>query len=156
MTSRLKGPLSLDNPSPCKSCPYRKDVAPDRWHTAEFLNLLKQDNDPMQGSIFGCHEDVKKETPRVCAGWLIDQKKRGFPCIQLRLKLLRTPNARELLDQLNDGGAELYPSIRQMVQAHLSAVIDKLPEEDSDPSAAAPCSTRSTKKPAKERPHRSR
>ena len=110
--------MKWDTKSPCGSCPYRKDAPLGLWHPAEFDNLLKQDGNEMQGAAFGCHATIKAENPSVCAGWLLDQKKRGIPSIQLRLHLMQNSEALQCLEEVNSGGHELYDSIREMVEAN--------------------------------------
>ena len=102
--------------TPCKSCPYRRDAPLGFWAWDEFVNLEFQDSDPVNGHTFGCHGT--KSDPDVCAGWLLDQKRRGLPSIQLRLHLMTNEEARECLEQVNDGGHVLYDSIAEMIEAN--------------------------------------
>jgi hypothetical protein len=98
--------------TPCKDCPYRKDAPLQKWDKAEFSDLLEKDMDFM-GALYNCH----KKDGSVCKGWLIDQDKRNFPSIMLRIKLSREGITREYLDKLNSN-APLYPSIRAMIKAN--------------------------------------
>jgi hypothetical protein len=107
-------PLAWDTEAPCESCPYRKDAQLELWHPSEFENLLEHNKNEIQGNLFACHGTKNKEQRSVCAGWLIDQRKRGLPSIQLRLSLMRNEEAQELLKKVNDGGHELYDSIEEM------------------------------------------
>lgn len=100
---------------PCGSCPYRVDVPVGTWHREEFENLLANDADELSGGVFGCHRfRLRPEKAEVCAGWFLDQKRRGFPSIQLRLMLMR------LAEQpvVTDGGHELYGTMKKMCLAN--------------------------------------
>jgi len=100
---------------PCGSCPYRKDVVVGTWHAEEFENLLAHDADPIRGAVFGCHRfRLRPEDSDVCAGWFLDQQRRGFPSIQLRLALMRAPTE----PTVTDGGHPLYPSMKAMCAAN--------------------------------------
>ena len=106
---------------PCKTCPYRKDVARRVWHRSEFENLLHADADPFRGDTFLCHLDVKKapEQQGFCVGWLLDQRERNIPSIRLRVVLLRSKEASEQMAQVHaPEGVELYDSIEQMCRAN--------------------------------------
>lgn len=104
---------------PCRSCPYRRDVPVGTWHRAEFENLLAQDADGLGGHLFGCHATRKLPEQDVCAGWLLDQRRRGVPSIQLRLALVGSHEARALLQVASPPpGVELYPSIAAMCRAN--------------------------------------
>ena len=54
--------------SPCKSCPYRKDVPSGVWHASEYGKLIPYDKDtfeqPMR--VFMCHQ----QDGSLCRGWL--------------------------------------------------------------------------------------
>lgn len=110
------------NRTPCKSCPYRKDVRVGFWDKVEFKNLLAQDADELNGSIFGCHEDRKKpdEDRRLCIGWVLDQKRRNVPSIRLRLMLARQGDKGlgDLMADASDGGVALYPTLKTMCRAN--------------------------------------
>lgn len=110
--------MKWDTRSPCESCPYRKDAKLELWDKSEFENLLAHDEDTLTGSLFGCHATRKKSEVSVCAGWLLDQLRRRCPSIQLRLAALLKPEAGQALEEVNDGGLELYESITQMVEAN--------------------------------------
>jgi hypothetical protein len=73
---------------------------------------VKNDNDYM-GTVYACH----KKNGSVCVGWLIDQDKRNFPSIALRLKLSRDGITRKYLDSLHCKTG-LYKSIKEMVNAN--------------------------------------
>jgi hypothetical protein len=58
--------------TPCKSCPYRRDVPSGVWAEAEYDKLPPYDGDvPEQldadaGGLFMCHQQDGK----LCAGWV--------------------------------------------------------------------------------------
>lgn len=102
-------------PEPCGSCPYRKDVPVGTWHRSEFENLLAHDADPLSGSIFGCHRfRLRPREATVCAGWFLDQERRGFPSIRLRLKLTNVSEFPTVVD----GGHPLYATLKGMCLAN--------------------------------------
>lgn len=105
--------------SPCAKCPYRTDAPLKLWHVSEFENLLRQDADEVGGHIFGCHNDGKKAKAqqRPCVGWLLDQRRRGTPSIQLRVALTK-PEAAEAYERVHADGLSLYPSIADMAKAN--------------------------------------
>ena len=109
-----------DQETPCATCPYRRDTKLQLWREVEFTDLRAKDSEPMTSPVYGCHSSAKlpEAERRPCAGWLLDQKRRNIPSIPLRVALIRTPEARELLDKVNDGGADLYDSIKEMHEAN--------------------------------------
>ena len=111
--------MRWETTEPCASCPYRTDAKLEFWHPGEFVNLQEQDANEYGGAIFGCHGTRKlPEGPSVCAGWLLDQKRRNIPSIQLRLCLMVSEEARDCLEEVNDGGHDLYDSIEEMCEAN--------------------------------------
>ena len=116
--------MKWDTREPCQSCPYRKDVRTQYWAKEEYEGLLKADAEPVMGAVFGCHQTRKHEKPSICGGWLLDQKNRGLPSIQLRLSLIRNKEAVDCLDQVSDGGHELYGSIAEMVEANYPELLE--------------------------------
>lgn len=112
--------MKLDTKSPCASCPYRTDAPLKMWHREEFENLLAQDADEQNGRIFGCHKYRNRpaEEQHFCAGWMLDQRKRRFPSIMLRLVFMRMGVTDEMLDEFNDGGHKLYESVKAMCLAN--------------------------------------
>jgi uncharacterized protein DUF6283 len=101
---------------PCKSCPYRLDAPAGLWHRTEFENLLAHDADPLHGAMFDCHmgRGQSPEQRQFCVGWLLDQKRRGEPSIQLRLRMRRDPALCEAMHLITDGGHPMYESIEAM------------------------------------------
>lgn len=57
-------------PSPCGSCPYRKDVPPGVWSADEYRKLPEYDEGKMQLGIFLCHQTNASGRETVCRGWL--------------------------------------------------------------------------------------
>lgn len=112
--------MKSDLREPCQSCPYRKDTPTMLWHRSEFENLLRQDANELGGHVFGCHKFRKQpsEEHRYCVGWLLDQQRRGYPSIQLRLSLIKDADLQKAVTQIGDGGHELYPSITAMCRAN--------------------------------------
>lgn len=104
--------------TPCKTCPYRRDVAIGTWHPLEFAKLLGEDRSEL-GAVYQCH--VTRRLPEaerdVCAGWLLDQKRRDAPSIMLRMQL-RKADAAALYNRIHAGGVELYASIEAMCRAN--------------------------------------
>ncbi len=107
---------------PCGSCPYRRDSSPELWHVSEFDNLKMHDDDPINGKTFGCHRfrksDRKSPDIEFCAGWVLDQRRRRYPSIMLRLAIFRHEGLMEKLQAVTDGGFELYDSIAEMCEAN--------------------------------------
>lgn len=120
--------MKWDTREPCKSCPYRKDAPLAMWDIREFIQVLANDADELRGGVYGCHATRHRQEPSVCAGWLVDQKRRGLPSIQLRLLLLKHTDAVNCLEEVSDGGHELFASIEEMVRANAHA--------DGNPHAA--------------------
>jgi hypothetical protein len=56
------------NRSPCKSCPYRKDVPSGIWEASEYDKILPYDNETMfqPPTVFMCHQ----KDGSLCRGWL--------------------------------------------------------------------------------------
>jgi hypothetical protein len=115
--------MKWDNREPCKTCPYRLDVPVGTWHKDEFLNLLKQDKNEMHGAVFQCHQDkqLPNKDRHPCIGWLLDQRSRNTPSIQLRLDLIRQDGAADCYNEMTDGGHKLYDSIEEMARVNIPA-----------------------------------
>lgn len=105
--------------SPCSTCPYRKDAPLGHWHPIEFRKLLASEGTTF-GAVYACHGQAHKEpTARgMCAGWLLDQKKRDVPSIALRVVLLKDSSAVEAIENVTSGGAKLFSSVRAMCRAN--------------------------------------
>lgn len=107
--------MRWDTKEPCKSCPYRRDAPLGFWHPEEFDKLVDSERSQM-GSVFACHGT--KSNMSVCAGWLLKQRDNGIPSIVLRLQLMRNQEAVDCLNQVSDGGHELYDSVDEMIDAN--------------------------------------
>jgi hypothetical protein len=102
-------------PEPCGSCPYRRDVPVDTWDACEFERVLEHDRNEVGGSVFGCHKfRLRPKEADVCAGWFLDQQKRGYPSIRLRMLLMKCTEE----PKVTDGGHPLYESIEEMCAAN--------------------------------------
>lgn len=104
--------------APCGTCPYRRSTPVGIWHPAEYENLREQDANEFSGRSFGCHEDKGKSESGPCLGWLADQKRRGIPSIQLRLRLMRDEALVTVLQAVNEDDTDLYGSIAEMCEAN--------------------------------------
>lgn len=94
--------------SPCKNCPYRKDAPLRHWSIEEFKDLLAKEMDYF-GSVYNCH----KQDGTICTGWLMNQDKRRFPSIALRLSLSKNKIDRSILDKLHFK-SEMYDTVEEM------------------------------------------
>lgn len=110
---------------PCATCPYRRSSKLRLWQWVEFENLLANDEDELNGNVFACHSTAKKTEQSVCAGWLLDQKRRGTPSIRLRIALIRDAAATRCHREVVDRDGDLYPSICEMVRANYPALTRK-------------------------------
>lgn len=104
---------------PCNNCPYRKDAPLKLWSPDEFAQLLENDA-AIFGNVYGCH----KNNGSICVGYLIDQDRRRFPNINLRMMLSRLQIDRKYLDQLKSP-APMYSSIKEMISANFKHLIKK-------------------------------
>lgn len=111
--------MNYDNDKPCASCPYRREVPLARWSLEEYERLKEQDAMPF-GAMFDCHGGGKlpKEQRAPCIGWLLDQKKRGVPCLTLRMKMLRDEKMVDLFNKISPEGLDLYDSIEEMAETN--------------------------------------
>lgn len=107
---------------PCGNCPYRADAPLRFWSKQEFVNLFASENGYL-GKIYQCH----KNNGSVCVGWLIDQDRRRFPSIALRLVLSERQITREYLDELTSP-TPLYSSVREMIEANFPEIFDESEE----------------------------
>lgn len=56
-------------PSPCDSCPYRRDCPSGVWHEAEYEKLRDYDSN-RAFSLFLCHQTPVIGEVTACRGWL--------------------------------------------------------------------------------------
>jgi hypothetical protein len=108
--------MKYSKTKPCDNCPYRKDAPLKHWSIDEFKDLLKKDKDYF-GTVYGCH----KKDESVCIGWLMDQVKRDFPSIALRLSLSRNGISRTYLDSLSCS-SEMFDTVKEMCIANFPSL----------------------------------
>lgn len=116
--------MKYDRTNPCASCPYRKDARLGFWAAEHFTKLLANDADPIHGSVYACHEGGKlpPEERGPCVGWLLDQRRRLEPSIQLRLKLMNDEGFRAQYAKISTGGVKLWRTLQAMCRANLKAI----------------------------------
>jgi hypothetical protein len=56
-------------PSPCDSCPYRRDCPLGVWHESEYEKLRDYDHN-RAFSLFLCHQTPNIGEETACRGWL--------------------------------------------------------------------------------------
>jgi hypothetical protein len=103
--------------SPCKDCPYRTDAPLAKWAIEEFKDLLLNDKSQL-GACYNCHQ----KNGSVCRGWLMDQDRRYFLSIALRIKMSKDGITREYLDALHSP-IPLYDSMEDMIEANYPELI---------------------------------
>jgi len=129
---RIKTPTTYweSGLSPCKTCPFRRDVPLMYWVRDEYEMLQESERQSIRplGILFGCHKyrNQPNTCQVVCAGWLEDQKRRNVPSIHLRMALAGHSPAdpevvKRAIDTVSDGGHRLYDSIDELVKANLAA-----------------------------------
>lgn len=116
MTGQIK---PFECTQPCSNCPYRTDAPVRLWAKEEFADLLANETAQL-GVTYGCH----KQNGSMCIGWLIDQERRDFPSIMLRIKMSIERVSREYLDSLHSP-APLYRSVNAMVRANFPQLLRK-------------------------------
>ncbi len=59
-------------PTPCNTCPYRRDTPPGIWHMEEYAKLREYDIGGTTPALatFHCHQETISGQPTVCRGWL--------------------------------------------------------------------------------------
>jgi hypothetical protein len=105
--------------SPCENCPYRIAAPRQHWHRSEFENVLRSERSPI-GSTFACHKqaDLDPDKRGWCAGWLLDQKKRGVPSVALRVLLATSRDAARVFECVSSGGHRLFANVLAMCRAN--------------------------------------
>lgn len=63
---------------------------------------------------------ARKQVQSFCAGWLLDQRRRNYPSLQLRVRMLDDVFAQQVVETLTDAGLELFPSIKDMCIANMT------------------------------------
>lgn len=112
--------VSVHPKSPCASCPYRTDAPRGHWSREEFRGLLASENTTL-GAVYACHGHAKVEPKErgICAGWLLDQRRRNVPSIRLRMLLATNDAAAQAMRDATPGdGVKLYPTVKAMCRAN--------------------------------------
>ncbi len=104
--------MRVGGKTPCGDCPYRRDAPLGKWDPQEFLDLEASDMD-IASPMYGCH----KKDGTLCRGWVIDQRERDIPNVELRFHLACVPG---MSDEVRDVRCPVprWPSIRVMAQAN--------------------------------------
>jgi len=105
---------------PCNDCPYRLSSPVGKWHPVEFQKVLEAERDPEHGSIFACHKTLQLPVKErgLCAGYLRDQKARGYPSIRLRLVLIADEQAASVAMEIDETAPGFYPNATVMCAAN--------------------------------------
>lgn len=94
---------------PCDTCPWRVDAVGE--FPAEAFRHTANTAYDMNMHIFSCHSSGVVK-PAICAGFILNGSTHS---LGMRLKL----SAREVdLNQVTDGGSELFQSYREMAEAN--------------------------------------
>lgn len=104
---------------PCDTCPYLRTTPVGIWHPEEYSKLQANDHDT--GSTFGCHLNDGS----LCRGWLADQKRRGIPNLNLRLRLMCNSTDLDTYKSVNPRDPDLYTSIAEMCDANRGRAFPK-------------------------------
>jgi hypothetical protein len=104
---------------PCTTCPYRRDALIGHWSPDEFVDLLKSERSQF-GTVYACHGHIELPPAKrgMCAGWLLDQRRRRYPSIKLRMLLSSSDQALSAAKAVTEGGCELYDSVEEMCAAN--------------------------------------
>lgn len=111
--------MNYTRKSPCNDCPYRMDAPTQLWAREEFQDLLDKDKSYF-GAAYGCH----KKDNHVCVGFLMNQDKRNFPSIALRISLSTNKVNREYLDNLSCK-SEMFESVEDMIDANFPEILEE-------------------------------
>lgn len=57
-------------PTPCSTCPFRRDTPPGIWHPSEYEKLPRYDSQAPELAVFHCHQQTATGQETVCKGWL--------------------------------------------------------------------------------------
>lgn len=114
-------------PSPCLSCPYRRDVPPGVWSEDEYAKLPAYDEEHRDGqlpmlAVFHCHQENATGVDTVCRGWL--SVHRESPAARLAV-LAGAVSVDELCAPTD---VALWPSGAAAAEHGLSGVDDPPPE----------------------------
>jgi hypothetical protein len=112
----VSGPLALA-PTPCNTCPYRKDVAAGIWAPEEYKKLPEYDAGGMALASFHCHQENVTGVPTLCRGWVSCHK---FEAVAVRLACARGLLTAEQVEA--PCSVDLYESGRAACAAGLAGV----------------------------------
>jgi len=84
MSNERAGAL-LCPPSPCNTCPYRRDTPPGIWAAEEYRKLPEYDEGGSALGAFHCHHEAETGIPTVCRGWLSCHR---FESVAVRVAVL--------------------------------------------------------------------
>lgn len=108
---------------PCANCPYRKDAPLGLWHEDHYFDVIESEGSPL-GIVFQCHKDGEKPRKErsMCAGYLLDQKKRGLPSVALRAKVSCDELALKAFKRVRST-VEMFESATKMAIANLKKIL---------------------------------
>jgi len=112
----VSAPLACP-PTPCGSCPLRRDTPPGIWHPSEYAKLPLYDDQAPEFAVFHCHQENATGVPTVCKGWLAVF---GFEAIAVRLAVSRGELTVEQVEA--PCKVELYASGAEACAAGLAGV----------------------------------
>jgi hypothetical protein len=105
-------------PSPCSTCPYRKDTPPGIWAAEEYRKLPEYDADGGALAPFHCHQENITGVPTLCRGWVSCH---GFESIAVRLACVHGLISAEQVEA--PCRVELYATGREACAAGLAGVL---------------------------------
>jgi|TARA_Y100001934_G_C12387159_1_gene797228 hypothetical protein len=94
---------------PCADCPWRRDAVGE--FPADAFKVSAKTAYDMADSVFSCHASGS-EKPATCAGFLLHG---SHDNLSVRLSLMQ---GRINLDEVSDGGHDLFHSYREMAVAN--------------------------------------
>lgn len=109
--------------APCSSCPFLRSAPLAYWHPDEYTKLFRMEmleKEPSSTAVFSCHKErsLPASTRRLCAGWMIDQKRKNIPSLALRLLVRRNAAVAEQLRTAAAESGAVYGSVGELVQAN--------------------------------------
>lgn len=110
--------VRYDRAEPCAQCPYRRDAPLGKWHAQHFVDLLASEEDRF-GKVYRCH----CQDGNVCVGWALDQRRRHYPSLALRLAFYDDKALVRQVESATDGGHKLFSSVRAMCEANLRVIL---------------------------------
>lgn len=104
-------------PTPCNTCPYRRDTPPGIWHPEEYAKLATYDEGGVAFAPFHCHQENITGVATLCRGWLSCH---GFGSIAVRLAVLQGVATPEQVEATCT--VPLYGSGREAGEAGMAGV----------------------------------